>query len=54
MGRLILLLAGAFVAVIVVLWAVHALLALVMFAVIVAIVLAVLRLAFWSGRRSRR
>jgi Flp pilus assembly protein TadB len=54
MGRLILLLIGAFVAVMVVLWAVHALLALFMLAVIVAVGVAVIRLALWSGRRSRR
>ena len=54
MGRLILLLAGAFVAVLLVLWVVHATLALIMFAVVIAIVLAVLRVAFWAGRRSRR
>ena len=54
MGRLILLLVGAFAAVMLVLWVVHATLALVTLAVIVAIVLAVLRLAFWAGRRSRR
>lgn len=54
MGRLILFLIGAFVAVIVVLWAVHALMALVLVAAILAIGVAVIRLAFWSGRRSHR
>jgi Flp pilus assembly protein TadB len=54
MGRVILLLIGAFLAVMVVLWAFHALLALFWLAVVVAIVVAITRLAFWSGRRSRR
>jgi hypothetical protein len=54
MGRLILFLIGAFIAVMVVLWAVHALLALFMIAAIVLVGLAVVRLAFWSGRKSRR
>jgi Flp pilus assembly protein TadB len=53
MGRVILLLIGAFLAVMVVLWALHALMALFWLAVVVAIVVAVARLAFWSGRRSR-
>lgn len=54
MGRLILYAIGAFIAIMVVLWAVHALLALIMVAAILAVGLAVVRLAFWSGRRSRR
>jgi Flp pilus assembly protein TadB len=54
MGRLILFLVGAFVAVMVVLWAVHALMALLVFAAILAIGVAVIRLAFWSGRKARR
>lgn len=54
MGRLILLAVGAFVAVMLALWAVHAVMALLWFAVVIAIGVAVVRLAFWSGRRSRR
>jgi len=54
MGRLILFLIGAFLAVMVVLWAVHALMALFWLAVVVAIVVIVARMAFWSRRRSRR
>jgi hypothetical protein len=54
MGRLILLLIGGFLAVILALWAVHALMALLVFAVIIAIGVGVVRLAFWSGRKSRR
>jgi hypothetical protein len=54
MGRLLLFLVGAFLAVMVVLWAVHALMALLWFVVVIAIGVAVVRLAFWSGRRSRR
>jgi hypothetical protein len=54
MGRLILFLVGAFIAVMVVVWAVHTLLALLVFAAILAIGVAVIRLAFWSRRRSHR
>jgi hypothetical protein len=54
MGRLILFLIGAFLAVMVVLWAVHALMALLWLAVVVAVVVVIARMAFWSGRRSRR
>jgi Flp pilus assembly protein TadB len=54
MGRLILFLIGAFVAVMLVLWVLHALMALVLIAAIVAIGVVVTRLAFRSGKRSRR
>jgi hypothetical protein len=54
MGRVILYVIGAFIAIMVVLWAVHALLALVVMAAILAVAVAVIRLASWSGRRSRR
>jgi Flp pilus assembly protein TadB len=54
MGRVILLLIGAFLAIMVVLWALHALMALFWLAVVLAIVVAIARLAFWSGRKSRR
>ena len=54
MGRLILFLIGAFLAVMVVLWALHALMALFWLAVVVAIVVIIARMVFWSGRRSRR
>ena len=54
MGRVILLLIGAFLAIMVVLWALHALMALFWLAVVVAIVVVIARLAFWSGRRSRQ
>ena len=54
MGRVILLLIGAFLAIMVVLWALHALLALFWLAVVVAIGVTIARLAFRSGRRSRR
>jgi uncharacterized membrane protein len=54
MGRVILLLIGAFLAIMVVLWALHALMALFWLAVVLAVVVAIARLAFWSGRKSRR
>jgi hypothetical protein len=54
MGRLILILVGAFLAIMIVGWALHALISLFLIAVVVAVAVAVVRLAFWSRRRSRR
>jgi uncharacterized Tic20 family protein len=54
MGRLILILVGVFLAVMVLLWVVHAVMAFVWIALILALGLAVLRVVFWAGRKSRR
>ena len=54
MGRLILTLVGVILAVMVVLWVVHAVMAFIWIALILALGLAVLRVAFWAGRKSRQ
>ena len=54
MGRLILTLVGVLIAVMLALWALHAVIAIFWLAVVVAVGFGVIRLAFRAGRRSRR
>jgi hypothetical protein len=54
MGRLILTLVGVILAVMVVLWVIHAVMAFFWIALIAALGLTVLRVAFWAGRKSRQ
>ncbi|HEY2443947.1 MAG TPA: hypothetical protein VGI31_12480 [Streptosporangiaceae bacterium] len=53
MGRLILTLVGALVAVMVVLWAIHVVIAIFWIAIVAAVAFGVLRVALW-GRKSRQ
>jgi hypothetical protein len=52
MGRLILIIVGAFLALMIVLWALAKLMAFFWIAVFIAIVFLVVKLAFRAGRRS--